>query len=158
MHRLADEMCGREAPATWHRDASRDEVLRSLLEAVSSPVAALQRAQVLKLVTDKLSGAGEALCGKITDALMARRDDIRTAAGGIQATRIGRCMLEDFDWRAHVTIASDHASAMYKPALTLALTLSDKKKNMTVELGEAELDKLIHSLEAAEATLSEISS
>jgi hypothetical protein len=152
-------MCGLKSAKT--SALPREPVLgslRALLRQTAAPASAPPTAR--ETITKACAGAGiaEDVAGALADACLARRDDVRSAAGAALAAGVARAQLVDYDFRACVTVASDKAVVMNRPSVTVGLTLrrGGVDSNVVFEADDRELDSLIAQLERAEAAISEL--
>lgn len=67
--------------------------------------------------------------------------------------------LVDFDWSLRLVLSSQHLSTMRKPILMVDLTLQyadGSTKTSCVELNQADLDKMLQGLAAADEVIDRI--
>jgi hypothetical protein len=95
-------------------------------------------------------GCGEDDAKFVVTAILARKEEIRQKFGN-NSVRLNDNYLVDFDWKVHVTLASDTVSQCREPLLLLSLRLgkndNENFKEVIVELTRDDLDKLIAQLE-----------
>jgi len=86
----------------------------------------------------------------VVTAVLSRREEIRQKFSN-SSVKLNTSYLVDFDWKVHVTLASDTVSQCREPLLLLSLRLGknddENFKELILELTRDDLDKLIGQLE-----------
>eukprot|EP01126_Amoeba_proteus_P013293 TRINITY_DN1561_c0_g2_i2.p1 TRINITY_DN1561_c0_g2~~TRINITY_DN1561_c0_g2_i2.p1 ORF type:complete len:202 (+),score=39.83 TRINITY_DN1561_c0_g2_i2:177-782(+) len=94
-------------------------------------------------------GCGEEDRRFVASAIFSRKEEIRQKFAN-NSIKFNKNYLMDFDWKIHVTFASDSVTQCREPLLLVTLKLANfdgDQKNLVVELTRDELDKLIETLE-----------
>ena len=152
LHTAIDRLCGRA-----HQDLAL-----SAGRGVPESVKAQDLCDVCSAFFQKVVGkdfddeqiAAELQAGGLTAELHAavvevvrgRQTEVKAALER-HAVEISNAHLTDFDWSLRLVLASDKLSHVRKPIVLLKLFLSDAsgsaRRDLIVELGKAELDKLL---------------
>jgi len=162
LHRVADYMCQCPPDARTTEKLPPEPALTALRKLILAAAAPAEEPTHEALLADVIEAGltTESVATALVDAALARRAELRHAAGSVHAAGVAKAHLVDFDWRASITVASDMAVAMEKPVVTVALKVStgagDTTKDILFEAGKEDLDKLIAKLENASAAISDL--
>ena len=162
LHRVADYMCQCPPDARTAEKLPPEPALGALRRLLLAAAAPAEEPERESLLADVLEAGltEESVATALCDAALARRADLRKAAGTVHAAGVAKAHLVDFDWRASITVASDMAVAMERPVVSVALKVStgagDSTKGVLFEAGKEDLDKLIAKLENAAAAISDL--
>lgn len=113
----------------------------------------MSRDQALESLSNLSSKHQEA----ILEALSVRSDDVRHAL--ICATNsVSETMLQDFDWKIKLSVASDKVAMIHQPLLMLDLNMSKcgSSELASIEMNPEELNKLLAALEGANRALMQL--
>ncbi|KAJ1476947.1 HCaRG protein-domain-containing protein [Baffinella frigidus] len=105
-----------------------------------------------------LAGVNTEQAVAVCEALRTRLPELRAAMLADGDTLSGS-YLADFDWKVNLTVASSSAASMSKPAMQLALYVADgdgARREVMLEMDEAELDTMIAAVGAARNALTKI--
>lgn len=95
-------------------------------------------------------GCGDDDSKFVVTAILARKEEIRQKFAS-NSVRLNDNYLVDFDWKVHVTLASDTVSQCREPLLLLSLRLgkndNENFKELILELTRDDLDSFISQLE-----------
>eukprot|EP01105_Mastigella_eilhardi_P012491 TRINITY_DN2858_c0_g1_i2.p1 TRINITY_DN2858_c0_g1~~TRINITY_DN2858_c0_g1_i2.p1 ORF type:complete len:136 (-),score=36.82 TRINITY_DN2858_c0_g1_i2:74-481(-) len=112
------------------------------------------------------AGIKAPLATKVYECISARQDDLRQCALATIG-KTSKAYLEDFDWRLHVTIASDKCSALNQPTAMVDLCLRhatatshiadpSSVEHVQLELSRDQLAALVEQLDRAQAAVAEL--
>lgn len=95
-------------------------------------------------------GCGEDDSKFVVTAVLARKEEIKQKFA-INSVRLNDIYLVDFDWKVHVTLASDTVSQCREPLLLLSLRLgkndNENYKELILEMTRDDLDNFIAQLD-----------
>eukprot|EP01121_Diplochlamys_sp_Union-15-3_P007976 TRINITY_DN2077_c0_g1_i1.p1 TRINITY_DN2077_c0_g1~~TRINITY_DN2077_c0_g1_i1.p1 ORF type:complete len:207 (+),score=37.97 TRINITY_DN2077_c0_g1_i1:68-688(+) len=153
LHNIADSFITKQFNTKRYEQYPADQ-LNTIAEAFKL---FFKQSLSLKLTKEQMAkdlqtaGVPEDFIKLILDVFTARKEDIRRELTNDTAKVSGAYLL-DFDWKLHMSLASDRIAFQREPLLIVSLSVVDEgsttPKTIVFELNKNELDSFISELDA----------
>eukprot|EP00808_Paulinella_micropora_P020066 g57536.t1 len=161
LHAAVDRLCGRDVPlpALPANDADSEALSRAVASFFTAAVGQqLSGEAVGALLSSAAIPTSAKACKAILTCLDARGPELQRALKD-KTQALSQEVLQDFDWSLRLTMASEKLATLRAPALILSLMLTSaggEERQVQVEVGKDELDRLLESLEQAHKVLRQL--
>lgn len=157
VHGVLDGICERKQPvffADYSEVLSLEEWWQVKVETRTFCLRHFRNKMSRDQTVEYLSNLSTAHQEAILEALSVRSDDVHQAL--LCATNsVSETILQDFDWKIKLAVASDKVAMIHQPLLMLHLNInrSGSSQLASIEMNPEELSKLLAALEGANRAL-----
>ncbi|KAK7096697.1 COMM domain-containing protein 8-like [Littorina saxatilis] len=159
-HSLAEQICHNRPPApdAYLKSLSLEEwwaltgVLRNFLTS------SVKHDRTKDQMIESMKAVPEEQRLVIAEATTVHREQLRERLLE-DTTAISQCLLRDFDWQLKLVMSSDKLASLNEPLLNVDLDLQDgagDSRQVTIELDQEELKKLLTSLEGCSKAVQQL--